>query len=315
LPSGSSFPEWSPDGEQIAFVNQNLYVMNADGSGVTQIVGSVPNAQPLFPPAWSPDGERIAFRTVVGSASNDAIRVVSLDTLEVTTLFQEAGTVFNLDWQPLSPPPPVNSYVRPAGATPIRLSLVPAFAPCAAPNRAHGSPLAFGSCSPPVDSSGSVTVGPSSSGFVKIKVLPGVPGPPSDTEVQIKLHVTDVRCKSGTSACGNVNSTGGPDYTGELQGEATIRLTDRYNGPGGNEAATVVDMPMPVNAFCANTASAEVGSTCTVAAGPLIPDPCQCEGKRMVAEVSDFRVRDGGPDGLVGTEPNTPFLRQGLFVP
>ena len=41
------------------------------------------------------------------------------------------------------------THPRPVGASPARMSLVPAYAPCAAPNRTHGPPLAFPSCNPP----------------------------------------------------------------------------------------------------------------------------------------------------------------------
>ena len=50
-------------------------------------------------------------------------------------------------------------YPRPAGASPLRVSLVPAFAECTGPNRTHGPPLASPSCSPPAQSSGQLTVG------------------------------------------------------------------------------------------------------------------------------------------------------------
>ena len=36
----------------------------------------------------------------------------------------------------------------------MRLSLVPAYSQCAAPNRTHGPPLAFASCNPPAQTSG-----------------------------------------------------------------------------------------------------------------------------------------------------------------
>ena len=55
-------PVWSPDGRRIAFVSRRdgreLYVMNADGSGL-RIVARV---QRLATPAWSPDGRRIVFQ-------------------------------------------------------------------------------------------------------------------------------------------------------------------------------------------------------------------------------------------------------------
>ena len=51
------------------------------------------------------------------------------------------------------------THPRPKGATPIRMSLVPAYAACAAPNRTHGPPLAFASCNPPAQTSAQATVG------------------------------------------------------------------------------------------------------------------------------------------------------------
>jgi dipeptidyl aminopeptidase/acylaminoacyl peptidase len=62
-------PAWSPDGTRIAFVlstpehlgayagDGDLYVMNADGTGLTQLTDGLRDAHP----AWSPDGERIVF--------------------------------------------------------------------------------------------------------------------------------------------------------------------------------------------------------------------------------------------------------------
>ena len=51
------------------------------------------------------------------------------------------------------------AHPRPKGATPISVSMVPAYNACAAPNRTHGPPLAFPSCNPPVQSSNSLTIG------------------------------------------------------------------------------------------------------------------------------------------------------------
>ena len=58
-------PAWSPDGRRIAFrsigigrVNSDLYVVNADGSGLRRLTR---NAAKLRWFAWSPDGRTIAF--------------------------------------------------------------------------------------------------------------------------------------------------------------------------------------------------------------------------------------------------------------
>ena len=78
---GGRSPAWSPDGSMIAFASHrdggpNLYVMNADGSGIRRLtfrsyvvlnadggveeLASVPPGD-LGSPAWSPDGSMIAF--------------------------------------------------------------------------------------------------------------------------------------------------------------------------------------------------------------------------------------------------------------
>jgi hypothetical protein len=66
--------------------------------------------------------------------------------------FDGAGNRVWLDvWPTVADTP---SYVRPRGATPFRVPLVPAYSQCTNPNRQHGAPLAFGSCNPPQQASG-----------------------------------------------------------------------------------------------------------------------------------------------------------------
>jgi len=219
------------------------------------------------------------------------------------------------------------THPRPKGATPLRVSTVPAFKQCTAPNRTHGAPLAFPSCNPPVQTSTAVTVGSpdangaaaNSVGFVKLNVKPGVVGPPDTSDVLITASISDVRCKAGTTACGNANAADGADYTGELQGNATIRISDHWNAvaPGGGpDAATVIDIPFPVPAACANTASTAEGGLCTAntSANTVVPGSVKT-GKRAIVEVGQITITDGGPDGLNGTTPNTLFETQGIFIP
>ena len=219
------------------------------------------------------------------------------------------------------------THPRPKGATPLYASVVPAQAACATPNRQHGPPLAFPSCNPPVATSGSVTVGtPDANGapansvaFVKLVVQAGIPGPPEDSDVLITSSGSDIRCITGTTACGSANAADGPDYTGELQGTAMIQITDHWNAvaPGGGpDAATVIAIPFPVPATCAATASTAEGGLCTAntSANATVPGAVK-DGKRAIVEIGQIQINDGGDDGLNATTPNTLFGVQGIFIP
>jgi Tol biopolymer transport system component len=53
---------WSPDGKRLAFYggpanDHNIYVINVDGTGLTQLTHGGDN----LGPSWSPDGNWIAF--------------------------------------------------------------------------------------------------------------------------------------------------------------------------------------------------------------------------------------------------------------
>jgi Tol biopolymer transport system component len=63
---------WSPDGKKVAFLapgndlNNDIFVINVDGTGVTNITHSLEDE---FWPSWSPDGRKIAFSRVALGAS------------------------------------------------------------------------------------------------------------------------------------------------------------------------------------------------------------------------------------------------------
>ena len=213
------------------------------------------------------------------------------------------------------------SHVRPKGASPVRASMVPAFKACATPNRTHGAPLAFPSCNPPVQASNYLTIGtPDANGaaanaigsvLLRVKAT-------SPEDVLIDSSGTDIRCMpaEAASVCNSANSTDGPDYSGQLQGNATIRISDHYNGPALNEAATVVDIPFPVNGQCANTISTTVGGTCTTAttANAVVPGSVK-DTQRAVVEVGQLQIFDGGASGVAGAADATLFEVQGIFIP
>ncbi len=208
----------------------------------------------------------------------------------------------------------LDGYPRPKGASPLRVSLVPAYKSCSAPNRTHGTPLAFPSCNPPDPESQFLTVGTPDSngkaaksiGFVRFGVIPGEPETSEDeADVLIAVSLTDVRRQGDLD-----------DYSGELEAAPTLRITDKQNGATGDEPATVSDLAFPVTVPCAGTTDTTVGATCavTTTADSVLPGTVS-EGKRAIWELGQIEVFDGGPDGLTSTEDNTLFARQGIFVP
>jgi TolB protein len=70
-------PVWSPDGTKIAYVDSGnrLTVMNADGTGLRALAGSVSEDFPM--PSWSPDGTRLTF--VRGEVEKSRISIVGAD--------------------------------------------------------------------------------------------------------------------------------------------------------------------------------------------------------------------------------------------
>ena len=219
------------------------------------------------------------------------------------------------------------TYPRPKGATPFKAPYVVAYNSCTAPNRTHGPPLAFPSCNPPVQASTALTVGTPDATFadanmvgsIRLDVLVGAPGAPDDSDVAVSHSITDVRCRPGTTACGNANFEDGPDYTGQLQGNVQMRLTDRFNAVpagGGSDPATVVDIPFPFPMTCASSASVTEGATCSgdTSMNAIVPGMVK-DAKRAIMALGQMQLTDGGPDGITGTTPNTLFAVEGLFVP
>jgi hypothetical protein len=80
----------------------------------------------------------------------------------------------------------------------------------------------------------------------------------------------------------------------------------------------VIDVPFPVNAVCSNTPDTSVGGFCTIqtSGGPLVaPVPDWITGQRVVVELGQIQVFDGGQDGRVATTGNTLFEVHGIFFP
>jgi hypothetical protein len=203
------------------------------------------------------------------------------------------------------------THPRPVGASPARMSLVPAYAACAAPNRTHGPPLAFGSCAAPAQQSGQLTVGTpdangaaaESIGFVRIDAVVASSEDPADVRVAVSL--TDVRRRSDNS-----------DYTGEIGVVSVLRITDRGSGPSGSEPATMIDSGQRLLSVACGATPGPAGASCGgfTTLNAIVPGSV-VEGRRAIWQLDDVIVTDGGADEDVDTAPNSTFARQGVFVP
>ncbi|HEY0101813.1 MAG TPA: S8 family serine peptidase [Pyrinomonadaceae bacterium] len=101
--SDDYWPEYSPDGTQIAFTSgrgddlyYQIYVMNADGTNVRRITSNQTghNAES----AWSPDGKQIAFRS---SRDGDwEIYVINVDGTNERRLTNSPGADIDPTWSP-----------------------------------------------------------------------------------------------------------------------------------------------------------------------------------------------------------------------
>lgn len=83
---GPLTPVWSPDGSRIAFSNGHIYVVNADGSGLTQLTFGASVDQW---PSWSPDGSTIAYSN---SGATPLDSNTDSDTLEIWSVPATGGT-------------------------------------------------------------------------------------------------------------------------------------------------------------------------------------------------------------------------------
>jgi hypothetical protein len=227
--------------------------------------------------------------------------------------FDSAGRRVWLDVFPEVPEQP--SFARPKGATPILVSLALAYDQCVSGNRQHGPPLSAGSCNPPHQSSGQLTVGTLDAngrpagfvGSVRLDAKLGNLGTPeNEADVLVAASLTDVRNRGDLS-----------DYTGELLVDSALRITDHYNGPAQDEPATAQDTSFPMTMSCSPTPSAAIGGACALSSSfnAIVPGAVP-EGKRAIWQLGEIDVFDGGSDGVASTTSgNTLFADEGIFTP
>jgi len=97
---GSAYnPKFSPDGSRLAFIwdktgNFEVYVCDADGSGVKQLTSKSGNTMEFD---WSPDGKKIAYESMSGD--NSSITVIDIDTGKKENLTGEKANNINPAFQ------------------------------------------------------------------------------------------------------------------------------------------------------------------------------------------------------------------------
>ncbi len=94
-------PAWSPDGSKIAFVSNRtgsnqVYVMDADGSGTTQLTFTIRGSN--LNPSWSPDGRWIAFYS--NRSGNNEIYVMHADGSRVIRVTNNSASDILPSWCP-----------------------------------------------------------------------------------------------------------------------------------------------------------------------------------------------------------------------
>jgi hypothetical protein len=350
--------EWSPDGEKIAFsrdrcadppscefFTDDLWTMNADGSGETKLVDDAspldwsPDGSKLlysdytlgvstinrdgtdrqpFPvagaKAWSPDGTKVVGVKASPSDPSTDLFTANIDGTGVTPLTSTPDFDDYPDWQPLPGSSPAPTYETPKLAAPIHASLVPVFRQCGTganpTDGQHSPPLGTAACLPP-QAQGVAHFGPQGKGTAWVSVIYGdtnaLNGDQADATLRFDLS--------------DIQTAGGADYNPNPSGSdgtlvTRLRFTDRANGPSGTNAGTATDLDFPVPFNCTPTSDPSLGSTCALdtSADAVNPGAIK-ENNATVLQVFRMRLNDSGPNGVRGDSDDRLFATEGIYIP
>ena len=223
---------------------------------------------------------------------------------------------------PTTSRPQPDAYARPKGATPLRVSLVPAYQACAVPNREHGPPLVNPSCNPPAavlaERDGRNARRERSAGELgRVRALlragrarPRHPGRSR------RAHLG--RCDGHPRRAARL-----ADYTGELQAQVTsadhrpqqlAAAADLPGRPDRDGAGHAALRDRAVHRRRADRRSARTAAVVDSRRRPRAGDGHG--GRSRGVAVRPVRLLDGGLDGDAETAAdNMLFATQGVFVP
>jgi WD40 repeat protein len=310
-------PEWSPDGERIAYgldegASESIVSIRADGTDRTTIYSQGHD------PTWAPDLSEVAFVARMAGGFDWRIFARRTNHDSIREIHRSESVKLDLDWQQVDPG--FTGHARPKAASPAEFTLVPAYYPCEDPNRTHGPALAFPSCNPPVPRSDYLTVGtadangnpPKFMGNLRYVAMPGNASTAEDeADVRVETSLTDVRCRVAGPAC-----TAGAlsDFSGKLRLMFEVRITDKHNAL--DHSITMQFTSFTVDVPCAVTPASPDGSTCgtTTTLDSIVPGVVP-ERKRSIWQLDQIVFYDGGPNGDFSAGVTTPFAVPGLFVP
>lgn len=99
--------DWSPDGSQIVFSSakkdsannwiQQIYSIQPNGSGLTQLTANTIEEEDYQNPVWSPDGQHIAFISDILSAT---VYQINADGSDLTSPWEIEAIVQDFHWSP-----------------------------------------------------------------------------------------------------------------------------------------------------------------------------------------------------------------------